>query len=153
TVALAPPERDLWMVATETGDEQRRYTEITGRPVDHALLETYRLRWALDDISCFVRDLRAPHRRTPGTEHAYDGLALSVAQLIPYPPPRPLRCLLAPLRLCLPPASPPSLCHTRLSYREVEALAPAFRVPHAQSQCGIRSTGKIQALGKFRGSM
>ena len=34
TVALAPPERDLWMVATETGDELRRYTELTGRPVD-----------------------------------------------------------------------------------------------------------------------
>jgi spectinomycin phosphotransferase len=83
TVALAPPERDLWMVATETGDEPRRYTELTGRPVDHSLLETYQVRWALDDISCFVRDLRAPHRRTPGTEHAYDALDLSIAQLPP----------------------------------------------------------------------
>jgi spectinomycin phosphotransferase len=83
TVALAPPERDLWMAATETGDELRRYTELTGRPVDHSLLETYRVRWALDDISCFVRDLRAPHHRTPGTEHAYQALDLSVAQLPP----------------------------------------------------------------------
>jgi spectinomycin phosphotransferase len=81
TVALAPPERDLWMVATETGDELRRYTELAGRPVDRSLLETYRVRWALDDISCFVRDLRAPHHRTPGTEHAYQALDLSVAQL------------------------------------------------------------------------
>ena len=68
TVGLAPPERDLWMVATETGAELRRYTELTGRPVDLAAIELYRLRWALDDLSCFVRDLRAPHRRTPGTE-------------------------------------------------------------------------------------
>ena len=68
TVGLAPPERDLWMVATETGAELRRYTELTGRPVDMATIELYRLRWALDDLSCFVRDLRAPHRRTPRSE-------------------------------------------------------------------------------------
>ena len=79
TVALAPPERDLWMVATETGDELRRYTELTGRPVDATALELYRLRWALDDLSCFVRDLRAPHRRTPGTEHAWQALEITIA--------------------------------------------------------------------------
>ena len=82
TVALAPPERDLWMVATETGDELRRYTELTGRTVDAAVLELYRLRWALDDISCFVRGLRAPHRRTPGTEHAWRSLEISIAQVV-----------------------------------------------------------------------
>ena len=81
TVALAPPERDLWMVATETGDELHRYTELTGRPVDATALELYRLRWALDDLSCFVRDLRAPHRRTPGTEHAWHTLQITIAQL------------------------------------------------------------------------
>jgi len=81
TVALAPPERDLWMVATGTGDELRRYTELTGRPVDAAALELYRLRWALDDLSCFVRDLRAPHHRTPGTEHAWQALQITIAQI------------------------------------------------------------------------
>jgi spectinomycin phosphotransferase len=81
TVALAPPERDLWMVATETGDELRRYTELTGRRVDATALELYRLRWALDDLSCFVRDLRAPHCRTPGTEHAWQALNISIAQI------------------------------------------------------------------------
>ncbi len=81
TVGLAPPERDLWMVATETGDELRRYTEFTGRPVDAIALELYRLRWALDDLSCFVRDLRAPHRRTPGTEHAWQALEITIAQI------------------------------------------------------------------------
>jgi thiamine kinase-like enzyme len=78
TVGLAPPERDLWMVATETGAELRRYTELTGRPVDMAAIELYRLRWALDDLSCFVRDLRAPHHRTPGTEHAWQALQLTI---------------------------------------------------------------------------
>jgi spectinomycin phosphotransferase len=81
TVGLAPPERDLWMVATETGDELRLYTELTGRAVDAAALEFYRLRWALDDISCFVRDLRAPHRRTPGAEHAWRALEVSIAKV------------------------------------------------------------------------
>ena len=81
TVALAPPERDLWMVATATGDELRRYTELTGRPVDAAALELYRLRWALDDLSYFVRDLRVPHRRTPGTEHVWQSLQTTIAQL------------------------------------------------------------------------
>ena len=85
TVGLAPPERDLWMVATETGAELRRYTELTGRPVDLAAIELYRLRWALDDLSCFVRDLRAPHRRTPGTEHAWEPSKSSPLRPTPTP--------------------------------------------------------------------
>ena len=59
TVGLAPPERDLWMVVTDTGDEARRYTTATGRPVDQAALSFYRIRWALDDVSAFVHQLRA----------------------------------------------------------------------------------------------
>ena len=87
TVGLAPPERDLWMVATETGAELRRYTELTGRPVDMAAIELYRLRWALDDLSCFVRDLRAPHRRTPGTEHAWQALQITITEITTHPTP------------------------------------------------------------------
>jgi spectinomycin phosphotransferase len=87
TVGLAPPERDLWMVATEAGGELRRYTELTGRPVDPAAIEFYRLRWALDDLSCFVRDLRAPHRRTPGSEHAWEALEITIAQITAHPIP------------------------------------------------------------------
>ena len=87
TVGLAPPERDLWMVATETGAELRRYTELTGRPVDMAAIELYRLRWALDDLSCFVRDLRTPHRRTPGTEDAWQALQLTITEITTPPTP------------------------------------------------------------------
>jgi spectinomycin phosphotransferase len=87
TVGLALPERDLWMVATETGAELQRYTELTGRPVDLAAIELYRLRWALDDLSCFVRDLRAPHRRTPGTEHAWQALQLTITNIATHPTP------------------------------------------------------------------
>ena len=87
TIGLAPPERDLWMVATEAGDELCRYTELTGRPVDRAEIELYRLRWALDDLSCFVRDLRAPHQRTPGSEHAWQALEITIAQITSDPTP------------------------------------------------------------------
>ena len=64
-----------------------RYTELTGRPVDLAAIELYRLRWALDDLSCFVRDLRAPHRRTPGTEHAWQALQAIITELTTNPTP------------------------------------------------------------------
>jgi hypothetical protein len=39
------------------------------------------VRRGLDALSCFVRDLRAPHRRTPGTEHAWQALDITIAQI------------------------------------------------------------------------
>jgi spectinomycin phosphotransferase len=76
TVGLGPPERDLWMVVSETGGEARRYTRLTGRAVDPARLAMYRLRWALDDISSFVGELRAEH--TADTEPAWLALKQTV---------------------------------------------------------------------------
>ena len=112
TVGLAPPERDLWMIATEAGAELRRYTELTGRPVDSAAIELYRLRWDLDDLSCFIRDLRAPHRRTPGTEHAWQALQTIITQITTHPIPA-LPCA---LRYAAPPnlASQAALRSNRL---------------------------------------
>jgi spectinomycin phosphotransferase len=78
TVGLASPERDLWMVISETGAGSRRYARLTGRPVDPAALALYRLRWTLDDISAFVNDLRAEHRRTADTEHTWRALKEAV---------------------------------------------------------------------------
>jgi spectinomycin phosphotransferase len=70
TVALAPPERDLWMVATNTGEELALYTDATRRDIDPAALALYRLRWTLDDIAIYVELLRSPHAVTTDTEHA-----------------------------------------------------------------------------------
>jgi spectinomycin phosphotransferase len=78
TVGLGPPERDLWMVVSGTGEESRRYADLTGRTVDQARLELYRLRWALDDISAFVNQLRAEHRRTADSEQAWLALKQAV---------------------------------------------------------------------------
>jgi spectinomycin phosphotransferase len=83
TVGLAPHERDLWMVASETGEESRRYTQATGRRVDPAALALYRIRWALDDISAFVQQLRYPHCRSADSEHTWLGLKYTLARARP----------------------------------------------------------------------
>ena len=82
TVGLAPPERDLWLVVSETGEEARRYADLTGRAVDPARLALYRLRWALDDICAFVNRLRTEHRHTADTEHAWLSLEQTVAYAV-----------------------------------------------------------------------
>lgn len=80
TVALAVPERDLWLLAPDAGD-LARYTEISGHPVDPSALELYRLRWALEDVAAFLTWFRAPHTRTADTEQAWTGLAGTLAEL------------------------------------------------------------------------
>lgn len=62
TVRIAPPERDLWMIADD--DVLAGYTRATGRPVDKAGLALYRLRWDLADIASYVDGFRRPHRAT-----------------------------------------------------------------------------------------
>ncbi len=80
TVGLAPPERDLWMIVSDSGQETRRYTQATGRPVDPAALALYRIRWALDDISAFVQMFCTRHRRTADAEHTWLGLNNTLAR-------------------------------------------------------------------------
>jgi spectinomycin phosphotransferase len=65
TVALARPERDLWMVAH--GDA----TDAAPRlDVDPDAVEAYRLLWALADVASFVRQLRGPHTDTVDSARA-----------------------------------------------------------------------------------
>jgi spectinomycin phosphotransferase len=75
TVALAPPERDLWILAAQEGEELARYEEATGRRVDEAAVRLFRLRWLLDDVSIVVDAFRSAHRRTADTERAWLSLA------------------------------------------------------------------------------
>ncbi|BAL88852.1 putative phosphotransferase [Actinoplanes missouriensis 431] len=70
TVAVAPPERDLWMLTgrfatlvgaqPDPGDEEvlARYTARTGRTVSEAGLALYPLWWTLADIAVFTDELR-----------------------------------------------------------------------------------------------
>jgi len=59
TVAVAIPERDLWML--DSDEARAQYAAASGRPVDDAAINLYRLRWHLDDISTAVHELRSPH--------------------------------------------------------------------------------------------
>jgi spectinomycin phosphotransferase len=82
TVALAPPERDLWMVLGESGDEAKIYTDATGRQIDDVAVTFYRLTWDLKDIAEWLNLLRSPHHETDDTVQTYERLAVCVAGLV-----------------------------------------------------------------------
>ncbi len=53
TVALAPPERDLWMVV-ESAEDAAIYADATGRQVDDEALQFFRLTWDLKDLAEYL---------------------------------------------------------------------------------------------------
>lgn len=74
TVRLAPPERDLWLLATDgpagSGDDGTApdtidivtgYESASGRSVDPVAIALYRLRWTLADIAGYLAEFRRPH--------------------------------------------------------------------------------------------
>ena len=79
TVALAPPERDLWMLVDDSGDDVAAYEDATGHRVDGEAVDFFRLTWDLKDIAERLNVLRSPHRRTDDTAWAYEGLVSLVA--------------------------------------------------------------------------
>jgi spectinomycin phosphotransferase len=74
TVALAPRERDLWMLAEETAT----YTDATGHEPDEVGVNFFRLTWDLEDIAAFTNELRSPHEHDDDTEKAYEALTYYV---------------------------------------------------------------------------
>jgi spectinomycin phosphotransferase len=78
TVALAPPERDLWLVATDPGEEVALYREATGHEVNNDALSLYRQAWDLADIAVYIDQFRSPHPRTADTEDAWTYLENSI---------------------------------------------------------------------------
>jgi spectinomycin phosphotransferase len=65
TVALAPPERDLWLLDDGTPDGFQSYQERPGRPAPWRGSD---LGWALQDVADFVTLLRPPHEQDADTE-------------------------------------------------------------------------------------
>jgi hypothetical protein len=65
TVALAPPERDLWM--------------LVAAGTDAAALDFFRLTWDLKDLAEYVNVLRAPHHENDDTVSQYRALTRCVA--------------------------------------------------------------------------
>lgn len=82
TVGLAPAERDLTLIASDTGDEVERYERATGREVDPTVMMLYRLRWFLDDLASAARLFLNPHLDTDDTRRWREGLGFSL-DLVP----------------------------------------------------------------------
>lgn len=78
TVALAPPERDLWMLVGDGEEDVSTYVDATGHELDAVAMNFFRLRWDLADIAAFSDLLRSPHDHTEDTEKAYDALRFYV---------------------------------------------------------------------------
>lgn len=79
TVALAPPERDLWMLLEGGEDVLAAYTSATGHTVDRASVDFFRLRWNLADTAAFTDVLRSAHQRTNDTVAALENLTITLA--------------------------------------------------------------------------
>jgi spectinomycin phosphotransferase len=67
TVAVGPPERDLWMVVGEGSDARELYERASGRLLDDAALDFFRLTWDLKDIAEYLNVLRGPHQENEDT--------------------------------------------------------------------------------------
>ena len=78
TVALAPPERDLWMLdeVDDEGAGAATYVDATGHQPDRSALAFFRLTWDLKDLASFIQVLRSPHDHDEDTELAYQGVTL-----------------------------------------------------------------------------
>lgn len=75
TVAVAPPERDLWDLGPLSSDEWHAYASSGGsQAVRPEALELYRLRWSLDEIAYYVALFRSEHRDDRNTRVAWSGL-------------------------------------------------------------------------------
>jgi spectinomycin phosphotransferase/16S rRNA (guanine(1405)-N(7))-methyltransferase len=81
TALLAPPERDLWILADDDPNALARYRSRTSRAPDPALLEHYRRTWQLTDVATFTATIRQPHDDTDDVRKALDNLRESLEHL------------------------------------------------------------------------
>jgi hypothetical protein len=79
TVALAPPERDLWMLVAEGTDAVGLYARATGTRPDEAALDFFRLTWDLKDLAEYLNVLRGPHHENDDTVSQYGALTRCAA--------------------------------------------------------------------------
>jgi spectinomycin phosphotransferase len=79
TVAMAPAERDLWMLVGDPGDDATAYSDSTGHQPDPLAMDFFRLMWDLKDLVEYLDVLRSPHHENDDTLMAYEGLTKCVA--------------------------------------------------------------------------
>ncbi|MEE4542734.1 phosphotransferase [Streptomyces sp. V4-01] len=83
TVGLAPPERDLWLVAAGAQDLSR-YEAASGHRADPAALAFYRLRRALEDVALHATHFRRRHGRGAETVTAWSTFARTLETDFPH---------------------------------------------------------------------
>lgn len=82
TAMLAPPERDVWLLATRTSRPAgAEYAARGGRTLRPELLVRYELAWALADLADFVTLLRTAADRDADTEWSWEAFRDTVADL------------------------------------------------------------------------
>ena len=81
TVALARPERDLWMLDDGSPDAFAAYTAAGGPSPDPAAIALHRLAWPLTDVALFTATLRSPHTENADTRLAWKSLRDTLAHL------------------------------------------------------------------------
>ena len=81
TVGLAPPERDVSLIATLDNEGVDRYQQATGNELSPAVITLYRLRWYLDDVASAIRLFRNAHHDSRDTRQWRDGLSGLLEQL------------------------------------------------------------------------
>jgi spectinomycin phosphotransferase len=70
TVALGPPERDLWMLM-DGAAEVALYEAATGYELDPRAADFFRLLWDLADLASYLEVIRLPHVENGDTTRAY----------------------------------------------------------------------------------
>lgn len=73
-VRLAPPERDLWVLAETDSSVPAAYTEATGTAVDPAALALFRMWFDLSEIAGYIRLFRDAHSQTEDTAESWTNL-------------------------------------------------------------------------------
>ena len=72
TVALARPERDLWMLDRGIPGELGLYEDLTRRRISTTAIDFYRLAWTLSDIASFASMFWSPHEETTWTHQKWN---------------------------------------------------------------------------------
>jgi hypothetical protein len=78
TVRVAPPERDLWMLAEADDTLIPAYEDAAGTTVVPELFDLYRIRWGLSEVAAYVRRFRRPHGDSADDAESWRNLVLSL---------------------------------------------------------------------------
>jgi spectinomycin phosphotransferase len=85
TVALARPERDMWMLVDGDGSLRAAYRDFTAVELDPDALAAHRLLWALSDAASFTARLRGEHRQDTDANRSLAALRLILQGREPAP--------------------------------------------------------------------